>query len=339
MNSRDRIIRTIDRKMTDRVPYSFDITSHIKKRLLEYYSCGDDLHRYIGDDLLYIGYNLPHELLDDGLYRDEFGIVWNNSKNDGIGDVGEIAVYPLPKASLKGYRFPEGDDPRRFQLLDETALKTQGRFVVAALTGLFDICWFLRGFENFMMDMAGDAPFAKRLLDKALAYNLGVIAKMPDCVDGVRFGEDWGLQKGLMFGGALWRRLLKPRLKIMYEAARKKGFRVFIHSCGDITELFPDLIGLGVQVINPVQPEAMDLAMLKREYGKDVVLYGGLGSQSTIVYGAPTDVMTEVENRLTLFADGGYILGPAGALPTDAKLENVITLVDFVMGINASTKK
>jgi uroporphyrinogen decarboxylase len=92
-----------------------------------------------------------------------------------------------------------------------------------------------------MADMAGDENFAGQLMDKALEFNLGVLSKMPEGVDGVRIGEDWGLQKGLIFGAPLWRKYLKPRLKIMYEAAKKKGLRVFIHSCGDISEIFPDM--------------------------------------------------------------------------------------------------
>jgi len=182
--------------------------------------------------------------------------------------------------------------------------------------------------------MAGSESFAGKLMDKALEFNLGILAQMPDAVDGIRIGEDWGLQKGLITGAPLWRKYLKPRLKIMYEAAKKKNLRVFIHSCGDISELFPDIIELGVEVVNPVQPEAMDIVKLQREYGKYITMYGGLGSQSTLVYGSPVDVIKEVEHRLELFSDGGYILGPAGAIPTDAKIENVVALVDYVMNLN-----
>jgi uroporphyrinogen decarboxylase len=86
--------------------------------------------------------------------------------------------------------------------------------------------------------------------------------------------------------------------------------------------------------VNPVQPEAMDIARLKCEYGKYITMYGGLGSQSTLVYGSPADVVKEIESRIELFSDGGYILGPAGAIPTDAKIENVVALVDYVRNLN-----
>jgi len=325
MNSRERINNTIDRKKTDRVAYSFDMTGYVANKLREHYGVKGDLPEFTGDDLLFVGFGAPGR--NGG---DEFGVArdYNNDKN--IGDWGSIVLYPLPVATLEGYIFPDGANPERFAGFDSEAMKAQGRFVIAGMTGLFDMCWFLRGFENYMMDMADGGGFAGRLMDKALEFNLGVLSKMPEGVDGVRIGEDWGLQKGLIFGAPLWRKYLKPRLKIMYGAARKKGLRVFIHSCGDISELFPDIIELGVEVVNPVQPEAMDIARLKGEYGKYITMYGGLGSQSTLVYGSPADVAAEIEDRLELFADGGYILGPAGAVPTDAKIENAVALVDYV---------
>ena len=335
MTSRERINNTIDRKKTDRVAYSFDITSYIVNKLIKYYGIEDDFFRFMGDDLFFgVGYGLPGERISENIYRDEFGVAHDYGNNRSIGDWGVIVSHPLKEAALDGYTFPDGSDPARFANFDGESLRNQDRFVIVGMTGLFDTGWYLRGFENFMMDMAGDGDFAGKLLDKALEFNLGVLAQMPDAVDGIRVGEDWGLQKGLIFGAPLWRKYLKPRLKIMYESAKKKNLRVFIHSCGDIAELFPDLIEIGVEVVNPVQPEAMDIAKLQKEYGRYITMYGGLGSQSTLVYGSPGDVITEAENRLELFSDGGYILGPAGAIPTDAKIENVVALVDYVMQLN-----
>jgi len=178
--------------------------------------------------------------------------------------------------------------------------------------------------------MSGDEGFTCELLDRVLAFNLGVINQTPSAVNGIRFDEDWGLQKGLIMGARIWRKLLKPRLAVMYKAAKDKGIKVFIHSCGDIQELFDDIIELGVEVVHPVQPEAMDIARLHKLYGGIITMYGGLGTQSTLVYGTPQDVVNEAKNRLALFKDGQYILGPAGAISTDTKTENVAALTDFV---------
>lgn len=334
MNSRERVLRTIDRKPVDRVPYSFDLTSVIVRKLADHYRIPPDkLFEWIGDDLMYRGSELVVERFDTSLI-DEFGVRRDTSDQaHAIGDWGSILAYPLPEPTLAGYRFPDGGEARRFGGLDPEVLKAQNRFVIMSITGLFDLCWHLRGFENFMMDMASGDDFADTLLERALQYALELVAVIPDCVDGVRVGEDWGLQKGLITGAPLWRRALKPRLKILYAAIRARGLRLFIHTCGDIAELFPDIIEMGVEVIHPIQPEAMDIAWLQREYGRDICMYGGIGTQSTLVYGTPEDVIAVAEARLKTFHEGGYILGPAGAISTDAKIENVIALVDFAMSL------
>jgi len=334
MNSRERVLRTIDRKPVDRVPYSFDLTRVIVRKLADHYGTPPEkLFEWIGDDLMYYWPNIVVERLDTS-FIDEFGVRRDASDQaHAIGDWGSILAYPLPEPTLAGNRFPDGGDPRRFGGLEPDALKAQNRFVILGMTGLFDLCWHLRGFENFMMDMASGEDFADELLDRALQYSLELVAAIPEGVDGVRVGEDWGLQKGLITGARLWRRALKPRLKILYDAIRSRGLKLFIHTCGDIAELFPDIIEMGVEVVHPIQPEAMDVAWLQREYGRHISMYGGIGTQSTLVYGTPGDVIAVARERLETFREGGYILGPAGAISTDARIENVIALVDFAMSL------
>ena len=332
LTSRERVIRTIERKEVDRAPYSFDLTGKIAHMLSTHYRIApESLYSFLGDDLLYVGMKSPGEVKSTGSqYEDEFGVLWDVSdQSHDIGDWGSILFSPMGDPSCEGFAFPDGSKQGRFDDLDLTELKRQERFVILGLTGLFDLCWHLRGLEGFMMDMVAEEEFAARLLDKMLEFNLGVIEQIPDAIDGVRFGEDWGLQKGLITGAPLWRKLIKPRLRVMYAAARAKGLKVFIHSCGDIQELFEDLIEIGVDVVHPIQPEAMDIAMLREKYGSRITMYGGLGTQSVLVFGTPADVIAQARERLAQFADGGYIFGPAGAISTDTKLENVTALVDF----------
>ena len=334
MTSRECVLNTINRKPIDRVPYSFDLTRVIMQKLADHYSVlPEKLLAYIRDDLLYVYHGMKNdkfELCD----VDEFGVHWDTSdKSKLIGDWGSILKYPLPEPKLDGYNFPDGGKKQRFEHFNNAELESQNRFVILSMTGLFDLSWHMRGFENFMMDMVSDEDFADELLDRVLQYSLEVIAAIPEAVDGVRVAEDWGLQKGLIFSASLWRRYLKPRLKILYNAIRTRDLKLFIHTCGDVAELFPDFIELGVEVVHPIQPEAMDIVKLQREYGKDICMYGGLGTQSTLVFGTPRDILEDAKARLTTFHHGGYILGPAGAISTDAKIENVIALVDFAMSL------
>lgn len=125
-----------------------------------------------------------------------------------------------------------------------------------------------------------------------------------------------------------WRRLFKKQYKRIYAAARDAGLIVMIHSCGNITDILPDLIEIGVQVVHPLQPEAMDVAYCQREFGRDLSFWGGLGSQSTLPKGTPEDCRREVRDRLKLFERGGYILAPAGAAPTETPAENLAAIAE-----------
>jgi uroporphyrinogen decarboxylase len=336
MNARERVKRLINRQEVDKIPYSFDLTTVIMNKLSVHYGIDSDkvLH-HIGDNLKYVYYSHPSdfqlEKVNEGHYRDEFGVTWDKGeKVQNIGDWGGIISSPLKEPDLAGYKFPDPRKKGRFSGLNEKELLDTNRYIVLSMDGVLDIGWHIRGFENLMMDFASEENFVNELLDKVLEFNLGIIEEIPPFVDGIRFGEDWGQQKGLLMGGKFWRKYLKPRLKIMYEAARKRGFNVLIHTCGDITELFPDIIELGVEVVHPIQPEVMDVAAIKTNYGRDIVLYGGLGCQSTIPLGTVKEVLAEAQERLELLGKyGGYIFGPAGAIPTDAKIENVIALIEY----------
>lgn len=337
MNSRERMKNTIAGKRVDRAPYSFDLTSVIADRIASYYMINpQDVHEFIGDDIRYLGGGYPAGYVrapcEEGCRIDEFGVIWDTSKKqNSVGDWGEILSSPLKEPSLETYKFPDGHAAGRFDYLRKNALEATGRYLLVAMDGIFDKGWHLRGFENLLADFALEQDFVEELLDRVLEYNLGIISQIPKYIDGIRFGEDWGQQNGLLMGPVFWRQYLKPRLKTMYGAAKKRGFHVMIHSCGDIEELFPDLIEIGVDVVNPVQPEVMDVEFLKREYGRNIVLYGGLGCQSTMPFGSPADVINEAKHRLAVLGDnGGYIFGPAGAVSTEVKTENIVALVDFV---------
>lgn len=333
MTNKERVKAALAHKENDRLPVSFDLTVRALEKICEYYHIQPQEFKQLIDDCLdYVGIIAPEgkSRMEGSIYINEFGVGFDMSdKNRDMGDWGDIKISPVRQPSLSGYEFPK-KDASRYRHWNLEDMKKSENYQILALEGLFDVAWHITGFEDFMYYMAWEERFVKKLLDKALEFNIGLIETAPPVVDGVRFGEDWGLQKGLIMGGDLWRRLLKPRLKEMYAAAREKGLDVFIHSCGDIAEIFPDLIEMGVQVINPIQPEVMDVAFLKKEYGRDIVLYGGVSCQHTLPLGTPKEMKQQCEYlRDTLGRGGGYIFGPSGAIPTDAKIENIVVLIDF----------
>jgi len=161
---------------------------------------------------------------------------------------------------------------------------------------------------------------------------LGIIeASVQFDIDAMMFGDDWGQQRGLLMGPRLWRRFIKPRIREMYQASKSAGKFVFIHSCGDVKELFPDLIECGLDCFNPFQPEVMDVFEMKRQYGQDLCFYGGISTQKTLPYGTPDDVRAEVQANIErVGANGGYIASPAHAIPGDAPPENIDAMIQVL---------
>lgn len=334
MTRKERIYAVINGKQSDAVPYFIDLTIKGKKNIANYYGIDvNSVHKHIGNHLLFLNFSHPEDFVPEkvgkGLVKDEFGVTWDTEQTNDVGDWGFVD-HPIKDLSLVGYTFPKPGGKGRFRGVDEIVEQNPDKFNLLQVVGIFDTAWHPASMQDMLLAMALDEEFTNKMMDMALEYNIGILEQMPSYIDGVRFLEDWGDQKGVMMGVNYWRKYLKPRLKEMYSACKKKGCAVFIHSCGNITELFPDLIELGVDVIDPIQPEVMDLRFIKKEYGKDVVLFGGLGSQSTIPLGTPEDVVKEAEERLSFLSTGGkYILGPSGAIPTEAPVENLVALIEF----------
>jgi uroporphyrinogen decarboxylase len=351
MTRKERIKRVIARKEVDIVPLNVDFTLKAKSALAKYYQVDiDDIEYLAGGHLVHVSFHAPTSKSDgsfgDGLskkgsfsisgkmidkkyFKDEFGVLWNNEDLIDTGDWGMID-HPVKGLDLAHYTFPKGSAKGRFQGLQVEAKKHSDCFLTLVMIGLFDVAWRVCGMEDTLMCMAfEDKTIANELLDKALEFNLGVISQVPKYFDAIRFLEDWGTQKGLLMGIDNWKQFLKPRLKEMYQATRNRGLTVMSHSCGDTYELFPHLIEIGADVCDPLQPEAMDIKKIKREYGADLTFMGGLGSQSTFPLGSPSMVRKEVAETMSFMnAGGGYILGPAGALPAETPTGNIVALVE-----------
>jgi len=355
MTKKERIIALINSKKTDVQPYHCNLTLKIKRKLADYYKINmNDVETHIGNHLYYVSFSTPEnkkiksanehigatykfnlEKINDNRFVDEFGVSWKTG--DDAWEVGDWAMidHPIKNMDLSGYNFPDGTAKGRFNNIEQILKSNNERFVVLLMVGLFDTAWHLTGIQDLLMAMAmDDNNFINKMLDWALEFNIGVIEQMPEQIDAVRFMEDWGQQQGLLMGIKNWKKYIKPRLKEMYAAVKKKGAFVMSHSCGDITELYPHLIELGVDISDPTQPEVMDLHYIKKEYGNDIVLFGGLGCQSTIPKGSPEDVVNEAMQRLELLGKGGkYLIGSSGSIPTETPVENVVALYNFFHNI------
>ena len=184
------------------------------------------------------------------------------------------------------------------------------------------------------MDAVAEPDFYDELLDRIteqfLAYVDFTCRNLPD-VDAVMFGDDWGDQRGVIVGPERWRTLFKPRYARIYEAAHAHGKVVISHCCGSVVDIMPDIIEIGLDVLESVQPEArgMNPYELKRRWGDKITFWGGLGSQSTIPFGTPSEIHAEVRRlRQEMAKGGGYILAPAKTLQPGTPTENAAAVVE-----------
>ncbi len=189
----------------------------------------------------------------------------------------------------------------------------------------------LRGFENALVDPYLDEPQFCLLRDRIVQFNMALIDQwLERGVHAVFFSDDWGSQRSLLMDPSDWRRYYKPSYQAMFERVRRGGAHVWMHLCGNIEAILPDLIEIGLNVLNPVQPQAMDVRRLSREFGGHVCFNGGVDVQGTLITGTPDAVRREVHELVDLFGrfHGGYIAGTSHTIMPETPLDNVIALYE-----------
>jgi len=325
---RDVMRMVLEGKKPPYVPWAFGFTVPAKAKLKAHRTNG--LAEILSGHELTLGSDIGFFAdLGNDCVRDVFGVVWDRSIDKDIGNV-KGCVLPEPK--LNGYAFPDPTDPRFFKGMAETiASGRDGLRVFSIGFSLYERAWTLRGMENLMMDFLEHPAFVHELLDAIADYNIAQVREaLKHDIDAVHFGDDWGQQHGLQMGPALWREFIYPRLKRMYGVVREAGKFVTIHSCGDVDELFDELIGIGLNCFNPFQPEVMDVYALVPRYRGRLAFHGGLSTQKTLPYGTPEDVRNETRRLLELGREGGYIFAPAHAVPGDVPAENMLAFIEEV---------
>ena len=196
--------------------------------------------------------------------------------------------------------------------------------------GLFERLWPLRGFENVLMDAAGEPAAFGGLVEAVAEHQLRVLERLVQLpLDAVFFSDDWGDQRGVILGPERWRRFLKPQLARMYALVRAAGMQVFSHCCGNITAIIPDLIEIGLDCLESVQPEAMDPYALKRQWGGHLTFFGGVGSQRLLPFGTPKEIRIEIRRLCDeMGRGGGYILGLSKAFQPETPTANALAAVE-----------
>lgn len=337
MNSRERVIKTYNFQLPDRIPIDFCAEESVYNKLMEKVAVKDQLelmnylcvdfrwarHKWIGPDL-----KTP-----DGITTDFFGI-----PRKGLG-FGYPVVHPLnyieTVKDVDAYKWPKPEyldyevyvnEAKRFR---EEGFAVYGGLFSWVFTGACDLV----GFEKFMMLLIDKPEVANKVMEKMTDFFTScskiMFEKSKGFIDIFFTGDDYGHQTGPLVSLELWRKMVKPHVKRIFSLAKFFDLYIIHHSCGSITSYLNDLIEIGLNAIEPVQVRAFDMgfeSLVKRFKGK-VVLHGSIDTERTLLFGSVEDVQNEVISRINLFKDkGGFIIAPTQHLLPGVPLDNILAM-------------
>ena len=337
MTPKETIVNQINHIPTPRTPYTLAYEEVVAVDIDRHYGSsawrGSFVPYIIGVSAVDTNFN---EDIGNGRFRDAYGGIWRSDRRPW-----HLEKPPLSEPSFIGYDFPQPDAFFRPALREKAAQtidENPDSFIIGNLGwGLFERSWNLRGFENALADSALEPEFFGEMLDRLTDLYLAFVEYTVDLpVDGILFGDDWGDQRGVILGPDRWRELVKPRWKRIYDAVHAAGKIVISHSCGSVADIIPDVIAIGLDVLESVQPEAagMNPYELKSRFGDGITFWGCLGSQSTVGRGTPEEIKAEVAGLAAeMPKGGGYILAPAKPLQPGTPTENAVAVVEALQAL------
>lgn len=354
MTHKERVAAALAHRATDRCPMQISFTPEFAVRLARDLGLSDDEHNphgggnnyaletALGVDILQTSVGWANcYYADADSYVDEWGVSWRSAQYEtkfGDGRYTEIIGHPLAEeGAIDSYVPP---DPTRNELYAdaERLLAQYGSeywICGVTVTTIFETAWALRGLDQLLMDFVLDPELAERILDIPFQYHLTAakrLAKMG--VDMIWTGDDVGAQQSMIVSPEMWRRFFKPRMADFFREVKRvnPAVKIAYHSDGAIQPIIPDLIEIGLDVLNPIQPACMDPAALKVEFGNRLSFWGSIDEQSTLPFGTPNDVRAEVDLRLrTVGTGGGLIIGPTHHVQLDTPLENFWAMVNAIV--------
>lgn len=368
ISHRERVVKTLNHEETDRVPIDlggrvasmtdgayYQLKNYLKieggaeeinewytvdvldERILEKFDI--DLRRIFLRGGRYVSSPNP-----DGTFVNEWGIK-QKRVNQKDGHYAEMISTPLKGASFEEidkHPWPDPYDPLRVKGLKEKVedLFYNTDYAISAGTvggGLLEYALWLRGTDEFLIDMMLNKKFAVGLIERIYEVQKGFYEVFLDVVGKyvqmIETHDDYGMQTGLMISPALYREIIKPYyVQLVKFIKSKTNAKIFLHSCGSLVDLIDELIDAGVDVLNPIQPAAAgmgDPGALKKRFGKRICFHGGIDEQYILPQGGPKDVEEEVKKRIRGFAPGGgYILAASHNIQVDTPPENVIAMFE-----------
>jgi uroporphyrinogen decarboxylase len=360
MKSKERVKKALDYQVTDRPPIFATLTPQVAKRMSEYKGFSYEppldsllstrishmsLLTALGNDCVGIAACAPKSrptfTAENGVITNEWGMKFKNA-----GLYNEFCHFPLENAEsakdISNYSFFDPNDESRFDEARKAIEKySEDFFIVADLEcAIFETAWYLVGLEKFLIDLMIETPYVDALLDKIMEINTVTGKKLIALgADMIWAGDDFGTQESMIMDPDLWRKYFKPRMKLMFDEFRKTNptIKIAWHTCGSVLPIIPDLIEIGLDVLNPIQPLAKDMNpdFLKKTYGKDLAFFGGIDVQYLLPKSTPLEIKTEVTRITKILGDGGgYIIAPAHNIQDDTPTENILALFEAVKEIH-----
>jgi uroporphyrinogen decarboxylase len=350
MTSRERTWAVLNRQMPDRLPREFKLTSPLAEQF-ERRIGTSNVAEYYGMDVRDVFLSSPESMPDFSRYYPEGVPPLLNPAGWEVGEwgVGQVPgsqlhfihiEHPMKNLSdiseLKDFPFPDYTDPKRHAHLEAevAALHERGLFVIGFMEWtIFEIAWHMRGMDEFFNDLLFNPPFAEYLLEQITERRCFQAKRYAEAgVDLIKIGDDVGTQRAMLMSPSMYREWFKPRYTRVIQAAREisPDLNVCYHSDGNCWDIIPDLIEAGVTVLNPVQPECLDIADVKREFGRDLVFWGGIGTQTTMPFDSAEGVYNSVQRSIDILGPTGYFPCPTHVLEPEVPFENVMAYLKAV---------
>lgn len=356
MNSRERMLAAINHSESDRVPALAHLTSQVADQLSTQVGIPavkipsmmpvrvsyNELLLELGNDAVCVGIGTDErftpEQSPDGAISDEWGM-WSKV----VGKYVEVVDRPLDavttEAEIREFSVPSAEVPGRWSAAERYIETYKDNYVIFGFLPqiMFELSWNLVGFEKYLMDFFSRESYVISLLDRLLEFATVCGTRLVKMgVDVLWVGDDVGAQDNMIISPGLWSEILKPRMKWFFETMKSLNpdLKIIYHSCGSIRPIIPELIEIGLDILNPLQPLArdMDIGELKAEFGRDLVLCGGIDVQEVLPTGTSDEVRSHVRDRIQRASEGGgYIASPAHVIQPDTPIENVFAYFKAVI--------
>jgi uroporphyrinogen decarboxylase len=358
MKHRDRVLTALNHEEPDRCPMQISFTPEFaarlevdlrlkRKGLHNPHGGGNsyELEIVLDEDMLLTSVGWVNGYYQGGYqnvdnYQDEWGVIWKTIQYEtpyGKGKYTEPSGHPLAEdRAFETYLSPDPNRPELYHEAERVLKEFKSEYWIVGVTPttIFESAWALRGYEQLMIDMAMQPDKANLVLDIPYLYHKTVTERLVKMgVAMIWLGDDVGGQNAMLMSPRMWRQYFKPRMAGLIASLRAINPQVKIayHTDGVVYPIIPDLIEIGLDVLNPIQPAAMDPVRLKNEYGRNLCFWGSLDIQQTLPFGTPAQVEAEVLARLkTIGRDGGLVIGPTHNVQLDTPLGNFWAMVETI---------